>query len=161
MFMFMNDASQQWQEKWKDLCSLLPQKKEIDVKNEVYYHWELSKESIKIEVVIEFDKKNYCGIYYGCRTEKTNERNLILSKIDIPKIKDDYFAKHWSKRNSSSTRNDVESVFLLDDGHTSRDKYWPFWIRLEEKYPIKEAVDASIIIMESLKAQGWTLISIQ
>lgn len=61
----MNDASQQWQEKWEDLLLLLPQKEEKNSQNEVYYHWELSKKGINIEIVIELDKKGYCGIYYG------------------------------------------------------------------------------------------------
>lgn len=154
MFMFMNDASQQWQEKWKELCSLLPQTKEIDVKNEVYYHWKLSKGEIIIEVVIELDKKDYCGIYYGCRAQKS-QKDIIPSMFDVSIIKDDYFVNYWSIRNLSSGRNDVENVFLLDDGHTGGDKYWPFWIRLEEKYLIKEAVIASQVIIESLKNQGW------
>lgn len=157
----MNDASQQWQEKWKNLYSFFPQKKEIVVQNEIYYHWELSKGKIKIEVVIELDKKGYCGIYYGCRTMKKNQQKLTSPTFDIPKIKDDYFTSYWSIRNPSNSREDIENVFLLDNGHASKETFWPFWIRLEEKHPIKEAIDASIIIIESLKAQGWTLISIQ
>lgn len=158
--MLMNDASQQWQEKWKDLCSLLPQQKEIDGQNEVYYHRKLSKGKIEIEVVIELDKKGYCGIYYGCRAYKNNEEELISPIFDISKIKDDYFKNYWHERNSSNSRKDIENVFLLDDGHTGKaeGKYWPFWIRLEEKYSIKEAVIASQVIIESLKNQGWTFI---
>jgi len=155
----MNDALQQWQKKWEKLHILLPEKEEFkNGENEVYYHWELSKKDIKIEVVIELDKKNYCGIYYGCRTEKANEQSYILSKIDIFNIKEDYFKKYWSKRNPYNKRNDIENVFLLDDGHTSANKYWPFWIRLEEKYSIDEAVIASQVIIESLKHQGWNFI---
>lgn len=159
--MCMNDASQQWQEKWEDLLLLLPQKEEKNSQNEVYYHWELSKKGINIEIVIELDKKGYCGIYYGCRTNKNNEVQLTSPTFDISKIKDDYFKNYWHKRNPSNSRKDVENVFLLDDGHTGGDKYWPFWIRLEEKYPIKETFIASQVIIESLKNQGWTFISTQ
>lgn len=107
----MNDASQQWQEKWEDLLLLLPQKEEKKFQNEVYYYWELSKKGINIEVVIELDKKGYCGIYYGCRANKNNEEQLTSPTFDISKIKDDYFRNYWYERNLSNSRKDAENVF--------------------------------------------------
>ena len=157
MFMFMNDASQQWQEKWIQL-DFLQKVKFKEAENEDCYYWTLSKSknNIEIDVVIELDKKGYCGIYYGCRAKEKNKQELISPTFNIPKIKDDYFTNYWSIRNPSNSREDVEKVFLLDDGHTGKanGEYWPFWIRLEEKYSIKEAVIASQVLIESLKNQG-------
>lgn len=157
----MNDAKQQWQEKWGHLRSLFEKVKFNPSDNEDYYcYWNFSKDNIELEVVIEFDRRNYTGIYYGCRAKKADESKFTSPIFDNSKIKDDYFKKYWSTRNPSNTREDMEHVFLLDDGTTGKETgtYWPFWIKLEDKYPVIEAIVATEVIIASLKAQGWDFI---
>lgn len=121
-----------------------------------WYELNLKNNSITLSVVIEYDggKPEY-GIYYGLRTQKGNS----ISNVILDVVKSDYCINYWKSRNPTDSIDCIKNVFLPDDGEISEDDtYWPFWIRLEEKYDIDEAFAGIKIIFDSLIRQGFEII---
>lgn len=120
------------------------------------YIWYMEKDGKEIQVVVEFDENEpYAGIYYGCRLEMSEDSNLF----DLDQLKQFYYDNYWSLYNSGSISS-MENVFLKDEEHEDKNNkkiYWPFWIRLEEKYPIAQVMVGAYVIREALKEQGWNL----
>lgn len=117
----------------------------------------LKNDNIALSVVIEYDggKPEY-GIYYGLRTPKGNS----VSNAILDTVKSDYCINYWKNRNLTDSIDCVKTIFLPDDGETSEDgTYWPFWIRLEEKYDIDEAFAGIKVILDSLIQQGFDIIT--
>lgn len=118
--------------------------------------WHMEKDGKEIQVVVEFDEMDpYAGIYYGCRLEMSKDKNLF----DLDKLKQFYYYNYWSLYNSGSISS-MEDVFLKDEEHVDKKNkkiYWPFWIRLEEKYPIAQIMVGAYVIQKALKEQGWNL----
>ena len=55
---------------------------------------------------------------------------------------------------------DMYNVFLPDDGDISEDgTYWPFWIRLEEKYDLSEAIEGISAILYSFLQWNYRITS--
>lgn len=123
-----------------------------------WYYLNLKKNNTILSVVIEYDgSKPEYGIYYGIRTK---EGNLISNEI-LDVVKSDYYRKYWKNRNPTDSIDSVKNVFLPDNGEISEDgTYWPFWIRLEEKYNIDEAFVGAKVIIESLVQQKFEIIGL-
>lgn len=121
-----------------------------------WYELNLKSDSIALSVVIEYDggKPEY-GIYYGLRTQKGNS----VSNAILDAVKSDYCKNYWESRNPTDSIDCIKNVFLPDDGEISEDgTYWPFWIRLEEKYDIDEAFAGIKVILDSFIRQGFEII---
>lgn len=117
----------------------------------------LSNTKLSLCLAIEFDKQRpEFGIYYGIRTNKS----IVLSDDVLNKLKQDYFNKYWRYRNPGSDMADMYNVFLPDDGDISEDgTYWPFWIRLEEKYDLSEAIKGISAILYSFLQWNYRITS--
>lgn len=118
------------------------------------YKLEISNKNkeVSLEIVIELDEgRPAYGIYYGCRMQKGSDISDILQDI-----KQYFFEHYWEMRNPGFSINDLGNVFLPDKGKVSENEtYWPFWIRLEEKYDITEAIKAVETTLQILRQKGF------